>query len=173
MVQSMGLGYGLPTSSSPGTACKRKFRWLFNINDVSGAVGSVQALPPQKSERPSLTFRETTIQHINETIYYPAKPDWKPVTLVLYDLATNTNPVFTWIQNAYDPTSGNWFPATNGSFIKDATLNLFDGCGNIIESWTYENAWPQQSDFGDLDMGNSELCVCTVTIRYARAYISS
>ena len=145
---------------------------MFNIDGVSGGEGSTQALPPQRSERPGLNFREMAIQHVNETIYYPAKPDWKPITLVLYDVASGTNPVFTWLQNAYDPTSGSWYPVTNGQFLKTATLNLFDGCGNTLETWVWENAWPQQVEFGELDMGNQELVVCTVTLRYARAYIN-
>jgi hypothetical protein len=166
----MGMNFGLPLPSGTSQACKRKFRWLFTIQDISGGTGSSKALPPQRSERPGLTFRESTIQHLNETMYYPSKPDWKPVSLVLYDTAGAVNPVFTWIQKAYDPTSGNWTPVGGSGFLINSTLQLFDGCGNIIETWAWENVWPQQVEFGDLDMGNHELVVCTVTLRYARAY---
>ena len=170
MGRSMGMDFGLPTPGGQSQACKRKFRWMFNIDNVAGEGGS-NALPPQRSERPGLTLREMAIQHLNETIYYPAKPDWKPVPLVLYDLKRGSHPVFDWLKNAYNPASGEWYPVTNGQFLKTARLKLLDGCGNTVETWIWEDAWPQQLEFGELDMGNQELVVCTVTLRYARAYV--
>lgn len=174
MGRSMGMGFGLPMPGGSSRACKRKFRWLFNIDGVSGSgAGGVQALPPSRSERPGLTFRETTVQHMNETVYYPAKPDWKPIQLVLYDVKMGEHPVFEWLAEAYDPRSGRWAPPVGSRFMKDAYLELYDGCGNTVESWVWESAWPQQVEFGELDMGNHELVLCTVTLRYARAYVQS
>ncbi len=54
-----------------------------------------------------------------------------------------------------------------------ATLQLYDGCGCLIEEWKYEHAWPQTVDFGDLEMNNSEFVTADVTLRYDRAYITS
>ena len=172
----MGMDFGLPMPNGTSKACKRKFRWLFNIEDVSGGEGSTKALPPQRSERPGLTFREMTIQHLNETIYYPAKPDWKPVQLVLYDVMspTGAHPVFDWIKEVYDPfADSEWRPVSAGNFLKTAILNLYDGTGETVETWIWENAWPQQAEFSELDMGNHEIVVCQVTLRYARAYVRS
>lgn len=166
----MGMDFGLPMSNGESRACKRKFRWLFKIEGVSGYAN---ALPPSKAERPSLSFRETPVQHLNETIYLPMKPEWKTLSLTLYDVRTNgTHPVFQWFKDGYDPRSGKWSPVTNGNFIKEANLELYDGCGNIIEKWTFENAWPQAPEFGDLDMGNQELVTAHVNIRYARAFVN-
>lgn len=165
----MGMDFGLPMSNGTSRACKRKFRWLFKIEGVSGYTNS---LPPMRSERPSLSFRETPIQHLNETIYIPVKPEWKPVSLVLYDVKTRgEHPVFKWLKDGYDPKAGQWYPVTNGEFLKEAKLELYDGCGNVIETWVYENAWPQVSEFGELDMGNQELVTAQVTMRYARAFV--
>lgn len=156
---SMGLG-------SIGNFCKRKFRWSFSVAGVSGASG---VLPPSKSARPSLSFREMEIKHLTETIYYPARPEWKPISLVLYDTATGRSPVFEWIQQAYDPQSGSWSPVSN--LLSEAKLDLYDGCGTIIETWIYEDAWPQVAEFGELDMSSSEIVTCDLTLRYARAYV--
>jgi hypothetical protein len=176
----MGMQMGLPMSNGSSRACKRKFRWMFNIPDVCGnpdagtGGAGVSALPPQRSERPSITFREMSAQHLNETISYPAKPEWKPVVLVLYDVLTSgEHPVFKWLRQAYDPRYGDWYPATQREFIKLATLNMLDGCGNIVEKWVWENAWPLSLEFGELDMGNHELAVCSLTLRYSRAYVTS
>lgn len=172
MARNMGLDFGLQSSkNNPMTACKRKFRYLFMINGIS-AQGA-NALPPSQAARPSLGFKEMEIQHVTETIYYPQKPDWKPINLVLYDLKRATHPVFQWLQGVYDPasTQANWFPVSTNNFIKQATLELYDSCGNTVERWIYENCWPSNVEFGSLEMGSSEVVMCEFTLRYARAYI--
>jgi hypothetical protein len=155
---------------------KRKFRWLFKIEGVSAQ--GVNALPPTKGARPNLSFKEMDAQHISETVYFPGKPEWKPVTLSLYDLKKDKHPVFEWIKQLYNPQTGKYIPScerigqTTDSFKKDrATLELYDGCGDVLETWVFENVWVQAAEFGELDMGNSEVLTCDLTLRYDRAYI--
>jgi hypothetical protein len=164
----MGLDYGLESYEK---CFPRKHRWIFMIPDVS-ADGS-NSLPPSKSARPNLAFKEMEVQHLNETIYYPSKPDWKPITLTLYDIGNKSSPVFDWIKEIYDPKSGSWKAPVPGRFIREATLTLYSGCGDELEKWTFDNVWPQQIDFHDLDMGNAEITMVDITLRYSRAYISS
>jgi hypothetical protein len=166
MATTMGFDFGL---ESPNLCLKRKFRWLFKVQDVS-AQGT-NALPPEKGARPSLSFKEIEVQHLNEIIYYPSKPDWKPVTLTLYDLQKNENPVFKWLKEKYDPKEGTW--KVGQQFKKPvATLEMYDGCGNIQESWTFENVWPNNIEWGELDMADSSYVVVELTLRYDRAYIN-
>ena len=101
MGRSMGFDFGLNTQ-----CLKRKFRWLFKIPSVSAE--GINTLPPDKGARPSLSFKEVEVQHLNETIYYPSKPEWKPINLTLYDLKKNNNPVIEWLSNQYNPQSGRW-----------------------------------------------------------------
>jgi phage tail-like protein len=169
-LSSMGLGFGL---ESDRTVYKRKFRWLFKIPDISAE--GVKALPPQKAARPSLSFKENECQHINETIYFPGKPEFKTFNLVLYDLACQDNPVFDWIKRLYDPQNGKYkFPIMGDStknLKQNANLELYDRCGNCIEKWRYENCWPQSVEWQDLDMGASDVLVVELALRYDRAYI--
>jgi hypothetical protein len=191
---NMGLQFGL----DGGTTCfPRKFRWLFQIEDISpggnetvGQDASIPLLPPRKSSRPNLTFKELEAQHLSEVIYFPSKPDWKPLPISLYDMPKEVgHPVFEWIRKGYRPDplgiSNGWNPSldetTNntlgpaptsfsGKLKRQAILTLYDGCGEAIEEWVYENAWPQSVNFGDLDMGVSDLVVVDLTLRYDRAY---
>jgi len=176
-MQNMGFG----KLASSEVCFKRKYRWLFFIPDIS--QDGVNALPPSKAARPNLSFKEMDAQHLNETIYYPSKPEWKPITLVLYDINTNTtdNPVWNWITRVYDPDEGTWNPSCSpqagangkpGLFkINRCKLEMYDGCGNVLEKWVYEGAWCQQVEFGDLDMGDSNVSTIDITLRYDRAYI--
>lgn len=168
--RNMSFDFGL---EDPNACFKRKNRWLFKIEDVS--ADGVSSLPPSKAARPSLSFKEIEVQHLNETVYYPGKPEWKPVTLTLYDLKKNSlNPVFEWLSELYDPRSNSQYgPSCNGFKKPQATLELYDGCGTKIETWVFETVWPQAVEFGDLDMSTSELITCDLTLRYDRAYIES
>ncbi len=168
----MGFDFGL---QNPDTCFKRRNRWLFKIDGISATDTStstgINALPPSKAARPSLTFKEIEVQHLNETIYFPGKPDWKPVSLVLYDLKKNKHPIFEWIKLVYDPKNGDYKTSCNGFKKPNATLELYDGCGEVLETWVYETVYPQVAEFGELDMSSSELLTCDLTIRYDRAYI--
>ena len=167
---NMGLSMGLES----GLYCKRKFRWFFSIPNVT--QGTVSALPPQKSARPQLMFKEMSVRHTIEDVYYPAKPDWKPLQVTLYDLKHEENVVFQWIREFYRPSLGeldlpNQVKGQNAGFIVECRLTMFDGCGEPIETWIYEDCWPQSINFQNLDMGDSQVCTADLTIRYARAYV--
>lgn len=165
MARTMGFDLGL---NSGNTCFKRKFRWMFFVDGVSG--DGINALPPVRSSRPSLSFKEMEAQHLNETIYYPSKPDWKPLPLSLYDIKKdNEHPVFEWFKWLYDPSSGDW---NQSNWIKrKCRLELYDGCGKVLEEWIFENAWPQNIEFGELDMASSDVVTVDLTLRYDRAYL--
>jgi hypothetical protein len=168
MGRPMGMDFGLEKGD---TCFKMRYRWLFKIPDISAS--GTNSLPPEKAARPSLNFKEMEVQHLNETLYYPSKPDWKPINLTLYDIkGPDEHPVFKWLQEAYNPCDGKWKPSGSGQFKKTADLELYDGCGNLMELWTYENIWPQNVEFGELDMSNSEYVTADVSLRYDRAFIA-
>lgn len=168
--ERMGFDFGL---ESPDLCLKRKFRWLFKIENVSSE--GVNTLPPEKGARPSLNFKEVDAQHLNETIYYPGKPDWKPINLTLYDLKKNNNPVIEWLEEMYDPETAIWNIGygTGGEFKKGtATLEMYDGCGGVVEAWVFENIWPNNIEWGELSMDDSNYVTIDLTLRYDRAYIT-
>lgn len=170
-MRNMGLDYGLESR----TRCfPQKSRWLFRIPDVSAS--GTNALPPNRANRPSLSFKEIEVQHLNETVFLPGKPDWKPINLNLYDIGNKTSPVFQWLQTLYNPETGDYLTPSvggNNSFIREARLEMLAGNGDLLEQWIFENCWAQSIDFGDLDMANADIVTCDLVLRYARAYWQS
>jgi hypothetical protein len=182
-----------------GSACfKRKYRWMFFIEDVCGTSSDgsygVNVLPPSKGSRPNISFKEIEANHVSETVYFPGRPDWKPISLTLYDFTIQgTNRVFEWLKLYYNvndrvaeisPSVGSFLSpvisAGSNSLMKatalkipQASLILYDGCGNKIERWVFENVWPQSAEFGELDMQSSEVVTVDVTLRYDRAYVET
>lgn len=167
--RNMGFESGL---NSQTTDFKRKFRWTFSIPEISDEA--ISALPPSKAARPSFSFKEIEAQHLNETVYFPGKPDWKPITVSLYDIQKEgalKHPVFEWIIKLYDPAKGEFKYSCDGFKKSRATLEMLSGCGEMLERWIFENVWPQNVEFGELDMQSSEIVTCDITLRYDRAYI--
>jgi len=84
--------------------------------------------------------------------------------------------VFTWIRRQYNVKPEEcafWRPCLHAPtfVIPQISLVLFNGCGDILEQWIYEHAWPQSVEFGDLDMQSSDVCTVDLTLKYHRAYI--
>ncbi len=178
MAIEMGLG------KLQNAVFKRKFRWLFFVEGINNQqiIGDgVNALPPSKASRPSLSFKSTSFEHLNETIFFPIKPDWKPINLVLFDTKCNMNPIWdNWITPMYNPKNNGLnynYPIDeknfSNSFKKNATLKLYDGCGEIMESWVFENAYPEDINFDELSMEENGIVSITLTLRYDRAYVES
>jgi hypothetical protein len=162
-----------------GTHFKRRFRWIFDIPEVTLNESSgegAKLLPPEKSARPNLQFKEMSVHHQAEDVYYPAKPDWKTVNLTLYDIAFDPHPVFKWIKKFYDPQIGTIYApnenkGTPEAFIKTVFVRMYNGCGEMMEEWVWEDTWLQNANFQTLDMGDSGIVMCDITLRYARAFI--
>jgi len=167
----LGRNMGLGVLGGALTCFKRKFRWMFFVDDVIGEGANM--LPPDKGARPSLNFKEIQAEHLNETIFFAGKPDWKPIQVTLFDLVTNKNPVFGWLKNQYDTCGedmGEW-KRPNMKWKRDARLEMYDGCGKVLERWRIRNAWPNNIEWGDLDMGDSGYVTVELTLRYDRAWI--
>lgn len=167
----MGRNMGLGVLGTPTVCFKRKFRWMLKVKDIIGE--GTDMLPPDKAQRPSLNFKEIEAQHLNETIFFAGKPDWKPIQVTLFDIKTNQNPIFKWLKNQYDTCGegrGEW-KRPNFLWKRDLDLMLYDGCGEIIEKWHLVNAWPNNIEWGDLDMGQHEYVTVEMALRYDRAWI--
>lgn len=166
---NMGLAFGLEREN---VCFPRANRWMFYIPGVCGdQTPGVTALPPEKSARPEVSFKEMSVSHLIEDVYYPAKPEWKPFQVTLYNVSNIVNPVFEWIRQIYDPEIGQFYEPLKNNFIKDCILAMYNGCGDLLESWIYEDCWAQNTNFNQLDYGSSSIMMIDITIRYARAYI--
>lgn len=170
---------GLGILGDRNTQFRMKNRWLFEIKDIVG--DSLPMLPPSKSARPSISIKEMEVRHLDEVVYYPGRQDWKTVNLTLYHIQCNNNPIYDWLKTIYDPRDGDdpFKYALNednpeNSFIKrEATCTLYDGCGEIMETWIYESVWPTSIEWGELDHDSSGLVFVDLTLRYARAYVEN
>jgi hypothetical protein len=201
-IDNMGIGW------ASGTTFKRQNRFILNIwgvttgntaptkpgaegEEITGTnIGAASRDPLsimiwEKASRPSFSFKETEVNHLNETIYFAGRPDWKPLKVTLFDTMTKLNPVaewISWVYGIYANKSRNFQTQTYyGSqeysrqaepakkFKRNVTVTSLDGQGNPLEEWWYFNAWPQEVEFGDFDMTSTDIMRVNLTLRYDRA----
>ena len=150
----------------------RKNRWMFTVNPYIGK--EMKMLPPSKSARPNVSFKEYTAEHLNETIYFPGRVDFSTLDVTLYDVNSDDNIIYKWMKKIYDPENGTYGPSLgpqgSENFKIDAILTLYNGCGCAIEEWTYKNAFPLKIDWGELDMERSEVLTVDLSLRFDRVF---
>ena len=169
---------------------KRKFRWLFFLSDF-GTVSSAGTNNPSTivassgnsghvariASRPSMTLNEQEVRHVIETVFLPARAQWNPIEVTVYDV-NDESFLYQWLKLFYDPELGVIHPvgySTGTSGLgyakKTATIQLLDGHGKTLESWQLQGCWPSQINWGVLDYTSSETADITFSIRYDRAIL--
>lgn len=179
MAQQMGLG----EIGGRDIVFKRKYRWTLAIDCCAGAIPEFQV---KLASRPNLSIEETEINFLHGKMWIPGKGTWETITVTYYDLASRTGSVgvgnlYSWLANVYDFTDpinlfqsskrGSVFGQGLGAqgYAGEATLTLYDGCGEGLERWLLGNCWPQAVNFGELDYSSSEEVTIEVTLRYSEA----
>ena len=141
---------------------KRKFRWIL-------AIDGIDAYTLKTAARPSLTFDETVIDWINAKRYLAGKQTWNSIQVTTHDpiAPSAAQKVMNWVRLVYEPLTGRMGYATY--YKKDVTLKLLDPQGTVVEWWDIKGAWPQDVNFGELDMSTSDPVEISFTLRFDNA----
>jgi hypothetical protein len=171
MAQPMGLG---AIGSRPALAFKRKFRWTFEVLKTCPKTGQNFNVPAEfvkLAARPNISIEETEINYLHGKTWIPGKGTWETITVTYYDVATADNAnLWTWLSMVYqfnDPVNLKMGSA-RADYSGTGVLNMYDGCGTIVETWKLGHLWPTAINFGDLDYSNSEECTIELTLRYSQ-----
>lgn len=186
--QPMGLGQ----IGNANITFKRKYRWTFQIDTCAG---SIPAYMVKLASRPNISIEETEINFLHGKMWIPGKASWETITVTFYDLhlprSSNQGTgdqdsilnLYSWLATVYDfsnpislyqnsvkgldPLAVGQNTTRGNGYAGVATLNLYDGCGQTLETWTLGNVWPQSINFGELDYSSSEEVTIEVTMRYS------
>lgn len=148
---------------------KRKFRFTFALQNICGS----QSVPPyyvKVASRPNLEIEETEINFLNAKTWIPGKASWQTMTVTYLDVATaDQAPLFSWLASVYNFTN----PVTlqmgsaRSDYTATAILNMYDGCGQLLETWQMTDVWPTGINFGEVDYSSSDICEIELTLRYS------
>lgn len=141
---------------------KRKFRWILQIDGIDAYVMKTAA-------RPQMTFEETVIDYINTKRYLSGKGAWSPISVTMHDpiAPSAAQKIMDWLRLNYEPLTGRMGYAS--FYKKDITLKLLDPQGTVVEFWDLKGAWPQDINWGDLDMASSDNTEIAFMLRFDNA----
>ena len=143
---------------------KTKNRFIMYIEGVPAYLIKTAA-------RPSITFEEIALDHINVKRYVKGKGDWQNLDIVLYDpiVPSAAQAVMEWVRLHKESVTGR--DGYSDFYKKDITFNVLGPVGDKVEEWTLKGAWIVTAAFGDMDWGASEPAEITLTLRYDYAIL--
>lgn len=170
---SMGIG----NLMDPNVVYKRKFRWTFTLTPKCPGLAKVPPSFVKLASRPNISFDETELNFLNAKAWIPGKASVETMTVTYLDVSAKrpeAQALYAYLGSVYsfqaDGTKG--FDRKMGSSVGDYTtagdLVMYDGCGTPIETWHFEDLWPQVINFGDVDYTSSDTCDIELTFRYSQ-----
>lgn len=175
-------------------AFKRKYRWVFAVENIGGPTGfSVSGSFVKSGNRPQVDIDETEINFLNGKTFIPGKATFNEISFTYYDVAVKDDPtignLLKWVNRVYNFTSAPnalnaastnnpQISATQRSYAAQGDgsgyagtglLTLLDGCGYALEQWQLISCWPKSINFGDLDYSSSDECNIELSLRYSYA----
>ena len=134
-------------------------------------IEGVPAYLIKSAARPTITFEEIVLDHINTKRYVKGKGAWDTLEVTLYDpiVPSGAQAVMEWIRLHKESVTGR--DGYSDFYKKDVTFNVLGPVGDKVEEWTLKGAMIQSANFGDLDWSVSEPAEITLTLRYDYAIL--
>ena len=134
-------------------------------------IEGVRAYLIKTANRPTITFEEIELDHINVKRYVKGKGAWETLEVTLYDpiVPSGAQAVMEWVRLHKESVTGR--DGYSDFYKKDITFNVLGPVGDKVEEWTLKGAMIQSANFGDLDWSVSEPAEITLTLRYDYAIL--
>ena len=105
----------------------------------------------KKIARPSVTFGEIVLDHINVKRKIKGKANWNNVTCDLYDPVTpsGAQAVMEWVRLSHESVTGR--DGYSDFYKKRIHIHTLGPVGDVVEEWILMGAYCQEANFGDMD----------------------
>ena len=137
-------------------------------------VMSVDGIPAyliKTANRPSITFDEVELNHMNVKRFVKGKATWESLEMTLYDpvVPSAAQAVMEWVRLGHESVTGR--DGYSDFYKKDVLIKVLGPVGDVVEQWTLKGAWIQAANFNDLDFSSSDPAEISVTLRYDYAIL--
>ena len=135
------------------------------------ATDGIPAYLIKTANRPSISFDEVELNHMNVKRFVKGKATWETVAFTLYDpvVPSAAQAVMEWVRLSHESVTGR--DGYSDFYKKDVTINVLGPVGDIVEEWTLKGAWVQSATFGDLAFDSNDPVEITATLRYDYAIL--
>jgi len=123
--------------------------------------------------RPSITFEEIALNHINTTRYIKGRGTWETMEVSLYDpiVPSGAQAVMEWVRLHKESVTGR--DGYSDFYKKEIKFNLLGPVGDKVEEWVLKGAFLTAANFNDLSMDDgAAVADISLTIRYDYAILS-
>ena len=137
-------------------------------------VMSIDGIPAyliKTANRPSISFDEVELNHMNVKRFVKGKATWQPITMTMYDpvVPSAAQSVMEWIRLSHESVTGR--DGYSDFYKKDVDISILGPVGDIVEQWKLKGTWVQAANFNDLDFSVSDPVEIEVTLRYDYAIL--
>ena len=117
-----------------------------------------------KISRPSVTFGEIVLDHINMKRKIKGKANWDNITCDLYDPVTpsGAQAVMEWIRLSHESVTGR--DGYSDFYKKQIHIKTLGPVGDVVEEWILKGAYVQNANFGDMDWNSETPANISLTI---------
>ena len=127
-------------------------------------IDGIPAYLIKKIDRPSVTFGEVTLDHINVKRKLKGKADWGSITCDLYDPVTpsGAQAVMEWVRLSHESVTGR--DGYSDFYKKTIHIHTLGPVGDVVEEWILKGAYCQNANFGDMDWTSDTPANISMTI---------
>ena len=144
---------------------KLKNRYIMSIDGIPAYL-------IKTANRPSISFEEVELNHLNVKRYIKGKATWETVEFTMYDpvVPSAAQAVMEWVRLSHESVTGR--DGYTDFYKKDVTINVLGPVGDKVEEWTLKGTWIVNANFNDLDWSNTtDPADITLTLRYDYAIL--
>jgi len=134
-------------------------------------IEGIPAFMIHAGSRPSITFEDITLDHINVKRKIKGKGEWQDITLTLYDpiVPSAAQAVMEWVRLSHESVTGR--EGYSDFYKKDVTINALGPIGDKVEEWTLKGAYIKSATFGDWAWAESAIIDLQLVLRYDYAIL--
>ena len=149
----------LETNQMMFTAFEPKLQNRFLL-DIDG----IPAYLIRTTGRPSVTFGEVVLDHINVKRKLKGKANWENITMDLYDPVTpsGAQAVMEWVRLGHESVTGR--DGYSDFYKKDIYVRTLGPVGDVVEEWILKGAFCTNATFGDMSWDSDSPANISMTI---------
>ena len=143
---------------------KLKNRFVMSIDGIPAYLIKTAA-------RPSITFEEVELNHMNVKRFVKGKGTWETIEITMYDpvVPSAAQAVMEWIRLSNESVTGR--DGYSDFYKKDVDFQVLGPVGDVVEQWKLKGTWIQAANFNDLDFASSDPVDISCTLRYDYAIL--
>ena len=135
------------------------------------AIDGIPAYLIKTANRPSISFEEVELNHMNVKRWVKGKGTWQTMQITLYDpiVPSAAQSVMEWVRLSHESVTGR--DGYSDFYKKDVVINVLGPVGDKVEEWTLKGAWIKEATFGDLDWSTNDVIGISLTLKYDYAIL--